>query len=61
MFNSSNKSKNPIGFIADTLFDAFLPKNQKPKHRVRNGLIVTSLAVGSAAAAAALAKKGGDA
>lgn len=48
MFNTSNKSKNPVGFVFDTLFDTFLPKKEKPSHKVRNGLIGTGIVVGVA-------------
>jgi hypothetical protein len=39
MFKSKHKSKNPIGFVADTAFDFFLPKPKK-SHKKRNGLII---------------------
>lgn len=50
------KSKNPIGFAADTLFDAFLPK-KKPSHKKRNAVLVVLGSVGAAALAGALGKK----
>jgi len=39
MFSRKHKSKNPIGFVADTAFDVFLPKPKK-SHKKRNALLV---------------------
>lgn len=39
MFKSKHKSKNPIGYLADTSFDFFLPKPKK-SHKKRNMFLV---------------------
>jgi hypothetical protein len=56
MFKSRNKSKNPIGFAADTVFDAFLPKKEK-SHKKRNAAVVVGIATGATLLAGALSKK----
>lgn len=51
MFNRS-KSKNPVGFVADTLFDALLPKKQKLSRKKKAlGLGLASAAVAAVGAA----------
>lgn len=54
MFNSKNKSKNPIGWVLDTTFDALLPKKQKPKHTI---VKTTAVIAAVSAAAYGLSKK----
>lgn len=48
MFNTRNKSKNPVGVAFDTFFDTLIPKKEKSSHKVRNGLIGTGIVVGVA-------------
>ena len=57
MFKS--KKAKPLSLL-DAVIDLIPPKKE-PSHRLRNGLIVTAIGAGAATAAAALAKKGGDA
>lgn len=46
MFSNKHKSKNPIGWVFDTSFDALLPKKQKPSHKRRNATL--AVVIGSA-------------
>lgn len=56
MFKTKNKSKNPIGFAADTIFDAFLPKKEK-SHTKRNAAVVVGIAAGATLLAVAMSEK----
>jgi hypothetical protein len=56
MFKKQPKSKHPIGFMADTMFDFFLPK-PKPKKSHKKAFIGLGLfSVACVAAARALDK-----
>jgi hypothetical protein len=44
MFKKQPKSKHPIGFMADTVFDLFLPKPKKSHKKAFIGLGLFSVA-----------------